>query len=115
MFFGSLLFDYDRAFFSATPSGLLRPLFLYPPELWVCWCRPNNPPPPGIGTRPADDLAEWLRERIADIPTRIIFESSLELMACTQLGAFEAGGGGVGPSCHRIGEGPPWPGYSNGN
>lgn len=29
---------------------------------------------------------EWLRERIAQIPIRLVFESALELMGCTQVG-----------------------------
>ena len=33
----------------------------------------------------------WLRERIAQIPIRLVFESALELMACTKLGTFIIG------------------------
>jgi magnesium chelatase subunit H len=37
------------------------------------------------------DQVLWLRERIAPIPIRLIFESALELMGMTQLGAFAMG------------------------
>jgi magnesium chelatase subunit H len=33
----------------------------------------------------------WLRDRIAQIPTRLVFESALELMSLTQIGAFSIG------------------------
>lgn len=33
----------------------------------------------------------WLRVRIAQIPIRLVFESALELMACTKLGDFAIG------------------------
>ena len=36
------------------------------------------------------DQVEWLRERVAAVPVRLVFESALELMGCTQVGA--AGG-----------------------
>ena len=32
---------------------------------------------------------EWLREKIRDIPIRLVFESALELMGTTQLGGFK--------------------------
>ncbi len=34
---------------------------------------------------------EWLREKIGDIPIRLVFESALELMGTTQLGGFKVG------------------------
>lgn len=37
------------------------------------------------------DQVEWLRQRIKAIPIRLVFESALELMALTQLGAFKIG------------------------
>ena len=37
------------------------------------------------------DQVLWLRERIQQIPTRLIFESALELMSLTQLGKFAMG------------------------
>jgi magnesium chelatase subunit H len=38
------------------------------------------------------DQVLWLRDRIARIPIRLVFESALELMSLTQLGAFAIGG-----------------------
>eukprot|EP00873_Tetraselmis_striata_P036146 jgi/Tetstr1/456410/TSEL_043144.t1 len=35
------------------------------------------------------DQVEWLRARINAVPTRLVFESALELMSCTQVGTFE--------------------------
>ena len=32
---------------------------------------------------------EWLRERIQAVPVRLVFESALELMGCTQIGTFK--------------------------
>ncbi|BAZ09387.1 magnesium chelatase subunit H [Calothrix sp. NIES-4071] len=37
------------------------------------------------------DQVIWLRERIAQIPIRLVFESALELMALTKIGAFAIG------------------------
>lgn len=37
------------------------------------------------------DQVLWLQERIKDIPIRLVFESALELIAYTQLGAFKIG------------------------
>ncbi len=37
------------------------------------------------------DQVLWLRERVKDIPIRLVFESALELMALTQLGKFVIG------------------------
>jgi magnesium chelatase subunit H len=37
------------------------------------------------------DQVLWLRERVQSIPIRLVFESALELMALTQLGAFKIG------------------------
>ncbi|PSB00747.1 magnesium chelatase subunit H, partial [Merismopedia glauca] len=37
------------------------------------------------------DQVLWLRERISQIPIRLIFESSLELISLTQIGAFKIG------------------------
>lgn len=37
------------------------------------------------------DQVLWLRERVQHIPIRLIFESALELMSLTQLGAFKIG------------------------
>lgn len=37
------------------------------------------------------DQVQWLRQRTADIPVRLVFESALELMALTQLGQFAIG------------------------
>ncbi|MTJ09569.1 magnesium chelatase subunit H [Anabaena sp. UHCC 0204] len=37
------------------------------------------------------DQVVWLRERIANIPIRLIFESALELMSLTKIGAFSIG------------------------
>ncbi|CAK9011035.1 Tetrapyrrole-binding protein [Durusdinium trenchii] len=42
------------------------------------------------------DQAEWLREQCQDIKVRMIFESAVELMSCTQVGSFQMGGGGGG-------------------
>ncbi|CAI5948602.1 unnamed protein product [Closterium sp. NIES-64] len=39
------------------------------------------------------DECEWLQQRIKSIPIRLIFESSLELMAMTTLGSFAMVGG----------------------
>ena len=35
------------------------------------------------------DQVEWLRERVQQIPIRLVFESALELMGTTQLGGFK--------------------------
>mmetsp|Transcript_27930 Transcript_27930/g.78984 ORF Transcript_27930/g.78984 Transcript_27930/m.78984 type:complete len:1563 (-) Transcript_27930:449-5137(-) len=35
------------------------------------------------------DQVEWLRDRIGKVPVRLVFESALELMSCTQVGSFE--------------------------
>ena len=35
------------------------------------------------------DQVEWLRERIKQIPVRLVFESALELMSLTQIGTFQ--------------------------
>ena len=46
------------------------------------------------------DQVEWLRERIADIPLRFVFESALELMSCTNVRSFQMaapGGKKAGP------------------
>ena len=37
------------------------------------------------------DQVLWLRDRISQIPICLVFESALELMACTKLGAFSIG------------------------
>ncbi|MFN7854282.1 MAG: magnesium chelatase subunit H, partial [Dolichospermum sp.] len=37
------------------------------------------------------DQVVWLRERVANIPIRLIFESALELMSLTKIGAFAIG------------------------
>lgn len=37
------------------------------------------------------DQVLWLRERVERIPIRLVFESALELMSLTQLGAFKIG------------------------
>ncbi|MEG4453815.1 cobaltochelatase subunit CobN [Microcoleus sp. N9_A1] len=37
------------------------------------------------------DAVMWLRERVQHIPIRLIFESALELMSLTQIGAFKIG------------------------
>lgn len=37
------------------------------------------------------DQVLWLRERVQDIPIRLVFESALELMSLTQLGKFVIG------------------------
>ena len=37
------------------------------------------------------DQVIWLRERVQDIPIRLVFESALELMSLTQLGKFVIG------------------------
>ena len=37
------------------------------------------------------DQVIWLREKIAQIPIRLVFESALELMALTKIGAFSIG------------------------
>lgn len=37
------------------------------------------------------DQVMWLRDRISNIPIRLVFESALELMAMTRLGAFVIG------------------------
>lgn len=37
------------------------------------------------------DQVLWLRERIQHIPIRLVFESALELMSLTQIGAFKIG------------------------
>jgi len=44
------------------------------------------------------DAVEWLRARVANIPVRVAFECSLELMSLTQVGSFTmTGGKGSGP------------------
>ncbi|MEG4086083.1 cobaltochelatase subunit CobN [Microcoleus sp. POL10_C6] len=37
------------------------------------------------------DAVMWLRERVQHIPIRLVFESALELMSLTQIGAFKMG------------------------
>ena len=37
------------------------------------------------------DAVMWLRERVQNIPIRLVFESALELMSLTQMGAFKIG------------------------
>ncbi|MEB3883075.1 magnesium chelatase subunit H [Lyngbya sp. CCY1209] len=37
------------------------------------------------------DQVLWLKERVRGIPVRLVFESALELMALTQIGAFKIG------------------------
>ena len=37
------------------------------------------------------DQVVWLRERVANIPIRLVFESALELMSLTKIGAFAIG------------------------
>jgi magnesium chelatase subunit H len=37
------------------------------------------------------DAVIWLRERVQHIPIRLVFESALELMSLTQIGAFKIG------------------------
>ena len=37
------------------------------------------------------DQVLWLRERIKDIPIRLVFESALELMSCNKIGDFSIG------------------------
>jgi magnesium chelatase subunit H len=37
------------------------------------------------------DQVMWLRERVQHIPIRLVFESALELMSLTQIGAFKIG------------------------
>ena len=37
------------------------------------------------------DQVIWLRERVKDIPIRLVFESALELISLTQLGKFAIG------------------------
>lgn len=37
------------------------------------------------------DQVQWLRERVQTIPTRLVFESALELMSLTKLGQFAIG------------------------
>ncbi|MFZ9738529.1 MAG: magnesium chelatase subunit H [Prochlorotrichaceae cyanobacterium] len=37
------------------------------------------------------DQVLWLRERVQEIPVRLVFESALELMALTQIGKFKIG------------------------
>ena len=40
------------------------------------------------------DQVEWLRARVARVPVRLVFESSLELMESTQVGGFQMAPGG---------------------
>src|SRR5919199_1161872 len=37
------------------------------------------------------DQVQWLRDRVSHIPIRLVFESALELMSLTQIGAFKIG------------------------
>ncbi|HEY9300273.1 MAG TPA: DUF3479 domain-containing protein, partial [Phormidium sp.] len=37
------------------------------------------------------DQVLWLQERVKNIPIRLVFESALELMSLTQIGAFKIG------------------------
>ncbi|KST69922.1 magnesium chelatase subunit H [Mastigocoleus testarum] len=37
------------------------------------------------------DQVLWIRDRIGKIPIRLVFESALELMSCTKIGAFSIG------------------------
>ena len=37
------------------------------------------------------DQVLWLRERVKDIPIRLVFESALELMSCNKIGDFSIG------------------------
>ncbi len=39
---------------------------------------------------PSPGQVEWLRERVREVPIRLVFESALELMGTTQLGGFKA-------------------------
>ena len=39
------------------------------------------------------DVVEWLRPRLQHVPVRLVYECSVELMACTQVGTFTLGGG----------------------
>ena len=32
---------------------------------------------------------EWLKGLVAQVPIRLVFESALELMGCTQIGSFQ--------------------------
>eukprot|EP00929_Paragymnodinium_shiwhaense_P064418 TRINITY_DN32257_c0_g2_i1.p1 TRINITY_DN32257_c0_g2~~TRINITY_DN32257_c0_g2_i1.p1 ORF type:complete len:1751 (+),score=429.81 TRINITY_DN32257_c0_g2_i1:85-5337(+) len=53
------------------------------------------------------DQCEWLREHIAAIPVRYVFESALELMSFTQVGEFSManagkGGGGMPPAVRQM-------------
>ena len=85
VFFGSLLFDYDQV---TTASC----------ELWMI--KPAPPPPPtpaghahcgypaSINSCRAWQV-EWLRARVSNIPVRLVFESALELMSCTEIGTFQ--------------------------
>jgi hypothetical protein len=40
------------------------------------------------------DQVEWLRGKIENVPTRLVFESALELMGTTQVGSFRMAPGG---------------------
>lgn len=42
------------------------------------------------------DQVEWLRQRAASIPTRLVFESAIELMELTRFGRFTISHGGTG-------------------
>jgi magnesium chelatase subunit H len=42
------------------------------------------------------DQVEWLRARLARVPVRLVFESSLELMSSTSVGSFVMGQPGGG-------------------
>ncbi|PAX52828.1 magnesium chelatase subunit H [Brunnivagina elsteri] len=62
VFFGSLLFDYDQV-------------------MWLC----DTP------TLREANATESLRERVSQIPIRLVFESALELMGLTKIGEFAIG------------------------
>jgi magnesium chelatase subunit H len=44
------------------------------------------------------DQVEWLRQRVAGVPVRFVFESALELMSCTQVGSFQMAAPNAGDS-----------------
>lgn len=70
IFFGSLLFDFDQVCFLPESSG--------PPKA-ILFARPSS------FTFLGHMQVEWLRARISKVPVRLVFESALELMSCTQV------------------------------
>jgi Domain of unknown function (DUF3479) len=49
----------------------------------MIWCAPID------GSHLVCQQVEWLKVLVAKVPLRLVFESALELMSCTQVGTFQ--------------------------